>query len=65
MFAVRCSYMPVQWVMPCLQWAAGETMCHLLEPMERVRFVCLRAFGDEPAAHVRSFALHEKRVPWE
>ena len=57
--------MPVQWVMPCLQWAAGETMCHLLGPMERVRFVSLRALGDEPAAHVRSFALHEKRVPWE
>ena len=23
-----CFYMPVQWVMACLQWAAGETMCH-------------------------------------
>ena len=27
-----CFYMPVQWVMPCLHWAAGEKMCHL--PLE-------------------------------
>ena len=24
-----CFYMPVQWVTPCLQWAAGEKMCRL------------------------------------
>ena len=24
-----CFYMPAQWVMSCLQWAAGEQMCHL------------------------------------
>ena len=24
-----CFYMPDYWVMSCLQWAAGETMCHL------------------------------------
>ena len=25
-----CFYMPAQWVMPRLHWAAGEKMCHLL-----------------------------------
>ena len=24
--------MPAQWAMPCLQWAAGEEMCHLPPP---------------------------------
>ena len=34
-------------------------------PMRKLRFVCLRALGDDPTAFVRSFAVHQKRVPWE
>ena len=48
--AARCSYMPVQWAMPCLQWAAGEKMCHLLVPGR----------ADVRRADVRArLALHE------
>ena len=34
-------------------------------PMRKLRFVGLRAVGDDPTAFVRSFAVHQKRVPWE
>ena len=35
---MRCFYMPVQWVMPCLQWAAGEKMRRLPSPGHKSMF---------------------------
>ena len=30
-----CFYMPAQWMMARLQWAAGEKMCHLPSGQQR------------------------------
>jgi hypothetical protein len=46
---MRCFYAPVQWVMSCVQWAAGDNMCHL-PPGSLDAFVS--AVGNRPLSRV-------------
>ena len=48
-----CFYLPTQWVTPCLQWAAGEEMCHLSSRLATLATNLLRAPADPKFRRLR------------
>ena len=52
-----CFYMPARWVMPCLQWAAGEKICVPPSPRPRAASSSRTSARFEMTWHIRMGGL--------